>query len=261
MQFWGLAPCRESRIYGAMLPEEHRKMADVEDVMWYYRALHRNVGAALQRVAPPGAAILDAGCGTGGLLRALRRMERGWRLAGTDLSPLACELTRERTGALVLEGSVEQMPFGSGSYAAIVSCDVLCQVPDPQRALAEFRRVLKPDGALVLTMPAFQWMYSYHDRQVGNLRRYARGELADLLRNAGWRSLSLTYWNMIPFPLAVLRRKIIPAAEGESDVRLYPPWVEGGFDAMMRLEHQWISRGHALPFGSSLLVIAQPDKS
>jgi SAM-dependent methyltransferase len=243
-----------------MHAEEYRKMAAVEDVMWYYRALHRNVGAALRRVAPPGAAILDAGCGTGGLLRALRQMERGWRLAGMDLSPLACELTRERTGALVLEGSVEQMPFGSGSYAAIASCDVLCQVPDPRRALDEFRRVLKPGGVLVLTMPAFQWMYSYHDRQVGNLRRYNRGELADLLRGASWRPLSLTYWNMLPFPFAVLRRKAFPAGEGESDVRLYPSWMEGTLDGMMRLEHQWISRGHALPCGSSLLAIAQMEQ-
>lgn len=244
-----------------MQPEEYRKMADVEDVMWYYRALHRNVATAVSSVAARGAAVLDAGCGTGGLLRALRQTQRGWRLAGVDLSPLACELTRERTGALVLEGSVEQMPFGADSYAVIVSCDVLCQVSDPLRALEEFRRVVKPGGALVLTMPAFQWMYSYHDRQVGNLRRYARGELGDLLRMAGWRPLQLTYWNMLPFPLAVVRRKIFPAAEGESDVRLYPPWLERAFDAMMRAEHRWISRGHALPFGSSLLAVARAERT
>lgn len=244
-----------------MLPEEHRKMAEVEDVMWYYRALHRNVAAALSAVAARGAAVLDAGCGTGGLLRALRKAERDWRLAGLDLSPVACELTRERTGALVLEGSVEQMPFGANSYEAIVSCDVLCQVSDPVRALREFRRVIKPGGALVLTMPAFQWMYSYHDRQVGNLRRYARGELGDLLRAAGWRSVQLTYWNMLPFPLAVLRRKVFPATEGESDVYLYPPSVEGAFDRVMRFEHRWLSRGQTLPFGSSLLAVARTEKA
>lgn len=232
-------------------------MAEVEDVMWYYRALHRNVAAALCGAAAPGAAVLDAGCGTGGLLRALRKTERGWRLAGLDLSPLACELTRERTGALVLEGSVEQMPFGASSYSAIVSCDVLCQVPNPARALAEFRRVLKPGGTLVLTMPAFQWLYSYHDRQVGNLRRYTRGELADLLRGAGWRPLHLTYWNALPFPLAVLRRKVFPAGEGESDVRLYPAAVEGAFDALMKLERRWLAAGNVFPFGSSLLAVAR----
>lgn len=232
-------------------------MADVEDVMWYYRALHRNMCSAVAAVAPTGAAVLDAGCGTGGLLRALRAARRDWRLAGVDVSPLACELTRERTGALVLEGSVEQMPFGTSTYAVVTSCDVLCQVEHPERALAEFRRVVRSGGALVLTMPAYPWMYSYHDRQVGNLRRYTRGQLADLLRATGWRPQALTYWNTLPFPLAVLRRKVLPAAEGESDVRLYPPWVEGTFDAMMKLEHRWISAGQTLPFGSSLIAVAR----
>lgn len=225
--------------------------------MWYYRALHRHVAAAVCDVTAPGAAILDAGCGTGGMLRALRKMERGWRLAAVDVSPLACELTRERAGALVVESSVEHIPFGAASYATIVSCDVLCQVHDPARALAEFRRLVRPGGALVLTMPAYQWLYSYHDRQVGNLRRYSRGELADLLRAAGWRLENLTYWNTLTFPLAVLRRKIFPAAEGESDVRLYPPLVEGALDALMRLEHRWIATGNVLPWGVSVLAVAR----
>jgi len=229
--------------------------------MWYYRALHRHVAAAVDEVTAPGAAILDAGCGTGGVLRALRKMERGWRLAALDVSPLACELTRERTGALVVEASVDQIPFGAASYATIVSCDVLCQVSDPARALAEFRRLVRPGGALVLTMPAYQWLYSYHDRQVGNLRRYRRGELADLLRAAGWRMEHLTYWNTLTFPLAVLRRKVFPAAEGESDVQLSPPLVEGSLDALMRLEHRWIAAGNVLPWGVSLLAVARRPRA
>lgn len=232
-------------------------MADVEDVMWYRRALHRNVCSAVATVAPAGAAVLDAGCGTGGLLRALRMARRDWRLAGLDASPLACELTRERTGALVLAGSVERMPFGTGTFAVVTSCDVLCQVDDPGRALAELRRVVRPGGALVLTMPACPWMSSADDRQVGKLRRSTRGELADLLRAAGWRPQVLTYWNLLPFPLAVVRRQVLPAAGDGSDVRLYPSWVEGTFDAMMKLEHRWISAGHTLPCGSSLLAVAR----
>lgn len=240
-----------------MHAEEYRKMAEVEDTMWYYRALHRHVTSALRTAVAPGAAILDAGCGTGGLLRALRREDRGWRLAGLDFSPLACELTRERTGALVLEGSVEQIPFGANSYAAIVSCDVLCQVAHPERALAEFRRVLRPGGTLVLTMPAYQWLYSYHDRQVGNRWRCSRGELLSMVRHAGFKPERASYWNTLPFPLAVVKRKLLSSVEGESDVRLYPPVVEGTFNAMMILEHRWIEAGNTLPWGTSVLVVAR----
>lgn len=240
-----------------MLPEEYRKMADVEDVMWYYRALHRNVAMALHGVAGPGAEVLDAGCGTGGLMRHLAVTEPGWRLQGLDFSPLACELARERAGVPVTLGSVTALPFGAAEFDAIVSCDVVCQVEEPGRALAEFRRVLRPGGAVVLTMPAYRWMYSYHDRQVGNLRRYSRGELLGLLRAGGLRPVWSGYWNMLPFPLAVLRRKVFPAPEGQSDVRLYPAAVEGTFDAMMRLEHRWLAAGSPLPFGSSVIAVAR----
>lgn len=242
-----------------MHADEYRKMADVEDVMWYYRALHRHVAAALRGVAGPGAAVLDAGCGTGGLLRRLAAAEPGWRLQGLDFAEIAVRTTRERTGLPATLGSVTALPFGDGQFDAVVSCDVVCQVPDARAALAEFRRVVRPGGAVVLTMPAYRWMYSYHDRQVGNLWRCSRGELNALLRASGWRPVWSSYWNALPFPLAVLRRKVFPAGEGESDVRLYPPAVEGTFSAMMNLEHRWLAAGNALPFGSSVLAVARVD--
>lgn len=240
-----------------MHAEEYRKMAGVEDAMWYYRALHRHVASALGEVAPTGAAVLDAGCGTGGLLRRLGETGRGWQLQGLDFSPLACELAGERTARPITLGSVEALPFGDATFDAVVSCDVVCQVPEAGPALAELRRVLRPGGALVLTMPAYRWMYSYHDRQVGNLWRCARGELLALLRAAGLRPVRATYWNTLPFPLAVLRRKLLPAAEGESDVRLYPPLVENAFNWLMRAEHRWIEAGNPLPWGSTVLAVAR----
>ena len=80
-----------------MQPDEYRKMAGVEDAMWYYRALHRHVGRSLGAALPAAARVLDAGCGTGGLLRRLREARPQWTLTGLDFSPLACELARERT--------------------------------------------------------------------------------------------------------------------------------------------------------------------
>ncbi|HQY06990.1 MAG TPA: class I SAM-dependent methyltransferase, partial [Lacunisphaera sp.] len=189
-----------------MQPGEYRKMAEVEDAMWYYRALHRHVGRSLAAVLPEaGARVLDAGCGTGGLLRRLHGARPRWVLTGLDFSPLACELARERTGGEVVQGSVAALPFADRQFDAIASCDVVCQIADPAQAVREFHRVLCPGGHVVLTMPAYPWMYSYHDREVGNLRRYARGEVNVLLQGAGFRIVRSTYWNTLLFPLAVLR--------------------------------------------------------
>ena len=241
-----------------MQPGEYRKMAEVEDAMWYYRALHRHVGRSLAAVLPEaGARVLDAGCGTGGLLRRLHESRPRWVLTGLDFSPLACELARERTGGEVVSGSVAALPFADRQFDAIASCDVVCQIADPAQAVREFQRVLCPGGQVVLTMPAYQWMYSYHDREVGNLRRYTRGEVNALLQSAGFRIVRSTYWNTLLFPLAVSRRKILSPAAPTSDVSLFPAPVEAGFNALMAIEHAWLGAGGSLPLGNSVLTVAQ----
>jgi SAM-dependent methyltransferase len=240
-----------------MEPHEYRKMAEVEDTMWYYRALHRHVVDSLAAVQPAAGRVLDAGCGTGGLLRCLQAAQRGWTLAGLDISPLACEFTRQRTGCEVQQGSIAALPFAAAQFNAITSCDVVCQVANPAEAVREFHRCLQPGGHLVLTMPAYQWMYSYHDREVANLRRYARGEVNALLVAGGFRIRRSTYWNTLTFPLAVVRRKIFPPAKPASDVGLFPAPVEAGFNALMAAERAWLRLGAPLPFGNSVLTVAQ----
>jgi SAM-dependent methyltransferase len=215
------------------------------------------VRSIIAAVAAGDARVLDAGCGTGGLLRRLQAARPGWRLTGLDFSPQACELARARTGGEVVEGSILKMPLGDAQFDAVTSCDVVCQVEDPAQAVREFRRVLKPGGHAILTMPAYAWMYSYHDREVGNLRRYRRGEVNDLLRPAGFRVVRSTYWNALPFPLVVLRRKILPPKVPTSDVGAFPAPVEAGFNALMAAEHAWLGAGGRLPFGNSVLTVAQ----
>jgi hypothetical protein len=100
-------------------------------------------------------------------------------------------------------------------------------------------------------------MYSYHDREVGNLRRYTRGGVNDLLRAAGFTITRSTYWNTLLFPLAVLRRRILPPAAPTSDVGLFPAPVEAGCNGLMALEHGWLGLGASLPFGNSVLTVAR----
>ena len=225
--------------------------------MWYYRALHRHVGRSLNREIRAAAQVLDAGCGTGGLLRHLHQVQPAWQLTGLDFSPLACELARERTGGEVVQGSIASLPFADAMFDAVVSCDVVCQVADPAQAVRELHRCLKPGGVAVLTMPAYQWMYSYHDRETGNLRRYSRNGVNVLVRAAGFAVVRSTYWNMLPFPLAVLRRKILPPSAPASDVRPFPAPLEAVFNGLMAVERGWLRLGAGLPFGSSVLTVAR----
>ncbi len=242
-----------------MQSNEYVKLAEVEDHMWYFHSLHAHVHRELLRsVAPTEAAeILDAGCGTGGLIQRLRGWEPRWRFSGIDYSALACEFAAKRCAVPIAEASVTALPFPPASFDAIVSADVICQIDNPQIALAEFYRCLRPGGTVVINVPAYMWMWSYHDVVCETKHRYVRGELVEMLTQAGFAVYSSTYWNTLLFPLLALRRKLLTGLRNTSDVQSYPAPVEAICRTAMSVEHASIGMFGSFPFGSSVLAMAR----
>jgi SAM-dependent methyltransferase len=235
--------------------DEYRKLAEVEDRMWYFRALNRRMCWWARRLLAADAARgLDAGCGTGGLLKALRAAAPGWEVVGLDFSPVACQLARSRTGAEIVEGSITALPFPDASFDAVLSADVVCQVEDDSRALREFARVVRPGGAVLVNVPAYRWLWSYHDDTCQTRHRYTRPRLVRLFTEAGLEPVHASYANFLPLPLIAARRKLFRPADPSSDVRAYPAPVEAVFGTMAALEFGWNRLGGTLPAGSSVFV-------
>jgi ubiquinone/menaquinone biosynthesis C-methylase UbiE len=236
---------------------EYQKLAEVEDRMWYFRSLHGHMERELVRALPAEreARVLDAGCGTGGLILRLRERHPAWTWSGIDLSAIACDYARQRTGGDIREASIVALPFSDGEFDAVVSTDVVCQVDDPAAALAELFRVLRPGGLVALNMPAYMWLWSYHDAAVQNKRRYTRPEVHALLVAAGFRGVRATHWNALPFPLLYARRKFFRPAGGTSDVKLHPAPVELGLRAAMAVEHAWLRLGGRWAWGASVFAV------
>lgn len=243
-----------------MEADEYVKLAAVEDRMWYFRALHSHVARALDGGGLPEAAVvLDAGCGTGGLIRRLSGLHPAWRWTGVDLSPAACRFARERVGPTteIKEASVTELPFPDASFDAVVSADVLYHVADDAAALREFARVLRPGGVVIINVPAYRWLWSYHDEAVHSCRRYGRREVLAKLGTAGFAGAEATFWNTLPFPLVVARRKLWPRPRDGSDVRLFSPAVETAFNLAMMVERVWLRRVGPLPFGVSIFAVGR----
>jgi SAM-dependent methyltransferase len=251
-----------------MAPDEYLKLADVEDRMWYFRALHRHIERELSAaVGARAATVLDAGCGTGGLIRRLAPVHPEWRWTGIDVSEIACDLATKRTapdenGSVRSQvkihcGSVTALPFADGAFDAVVSADVLYHIDDDTLALREMARVLRPGGSAIINVPAYRWLWSYHDEAVHGRRRYSRQETIAKLRDAGFVPMRVTFWNTLPFPLVAARRKLLPPPRSGSDVQVFPAPVEAAFDLAMGIERTWLRAFGWLPFGSSIFAVAR----
>lgn len=226
--------------------------------MWYYAALHGHIRRILESAHNDTAGpLLDAGCGTGGLIR---RMERWWprrEITGVDCEPVACALSRERTRAKIVEADLTALPFSDDAFATVVTADVLYHIDDDEAALRELFRVTRPGGLLVINVPAYRWLWSYHDVAVHSRRRYGSRELRRKLHAAGFDHAEITHWNMFLLPLIAARRKLLPAPVGGSDVQAYSAWTNRLLANVMKAESGLLNICDGLPAGSSLLAVAR----
>lgn len=229
-----------------------------EDRHWWYRG-RRSV---LERVIadlrlPARARILDAGCGSG---RNMIELARHGTVTGVELSSASAELARARGAGEVIEGSVLEMPFESGSFDLAVSLDVIEHLQDDLAALRELRRVVAPGGALLVTVPAYQWLWSGHDEINHHHRRYTRRTLQRVAEQAGWETVRTTYFNSLLLPVAIALRvldRLSPARATESSLDLWVPpaplnWL---LQRPLELEAEVIAHGGRIPAGLSLLTL------
>ncbi len=230
-------------------------MDATEEAMWWYRAAHARVADALAARPGPGGLLLDAGCGTGGLLKRLTSLLPGQGLVGLEWLPEAAQRAAAKSGVPVTSGDVNRLPFPDAAFGAAVSVDVLChKAVEPATALAELRRVLMPGGTLVLNLPAFEWLRSAHDLRVHTARRTSAREARRMLEEAGFEAVTTRYWNSLLLPLMVLQRKVLARGPGApSDVDHFPGWLDATLHAVTSIE-----RRLALPWpaGGSVLAVA-----
>lgn len=252
-----LAVARTGRHKGRVEPAEYDLMDAAEDGMWWYRAAHARVLDALR--ARPGAPgpLLDAGCGTGGLMRRVADELPASAPVGLDFMPQAAARAARKSGRPVTAGDTNRLPFPDASFGAAVSIDVICHAGvDPAVALAELHRVLRPGGTLVLNLPAYEWLTSAHDVRVHNARRFTAGGARRLAEAAGFVRIAARYWNGLLLPLMILQRKVLHRRpDAPSDVTEFPRWVDATLHAVSELERR-ISPVLPMPAGGSVLLVA-----
>jgi SAM-dependent methyltransferase len=240
-----------------MEKDQYEILYRLEETHWWYLGMRRMVDALLTRYLDRGRPlhILDAGCGTGGMLNHLRRFGS---VVGLDFSDEALGFCRRRGLPHLARGSVERLPFADESFDLLTSFDVLYHmgVEDDRLALGEFRRVLKPGGLLLLRLPAYDWLRGAHDVAVHTRHRYSREELARKLRDADFQIQKLTYANTLLFPIAALKRMVEGTERSRRpDLEPLPAPINRALLGILSIEPALL-RKVSFPWGLSLMAVA-----
>ena len=243
--------------------EEYQQMYELEDTHWYFIGKRLIIKSILERYLLPrkNCRILDIGCGTGKILEMLRPFGD---VSGADTSIAALEFCRKRGVDNLYHLTREVcLPFIDSSFDFVTAFDVLEHVDDDRRMIREIRRVCNPSGKLLITVPAFMFLWSPHDDAVQHRRRYTKKQLQELLKLEGLRVLQASYTNFFLFPIAVAVRWFRTAFHGKRASSEFfiqiPDIVNRLFLSVLRLEAAMIPK-ISFPFGVSIVCLAEkPD--
>lgn len=224
---------------------------------WWTKGRQEIILSLLLNIAPSLTRlnILDVGCGTGTTLNSLRQLGCT-NLQGVDDSVTAIEYCNDKT-LPVQQANVYELPFSDNSFDIILAMDVMEHVPNEQRALNEIKRVLKDDGLLLITVPAFELLWSVHDDVNNHIRRYTKKHTNKLLSSSGFSVLKTSYFNMFLFPFALLR-KFSTSKQNELLLKPPPRFINRALLELLRVEKRILSTFN-MPFGISLVNLARKN--
>jgi ubiquinone/menaquinone biosynthesis C-methylase UbiE len=235
----------------------YRELYEIERHHFWFVSRCRLIAWAIRRYFPDARSLLDVGCGTGGVLTALRRLLPDLQLSATDalLSGLAFA-RRQLPGITLVQADLRRLPYDR-EFDVVGVFDVLEHLDDDELALGEIFRSIKPGGGLMATVPQHQFLWSALDEYSRHRRRYG-GDLVDKVSRAGFVVRRATSFMTATLPLQFasrLRQPDISRLDPTAEMRLHPI-VNGLLRAICAAERAVIVSGVSLPLGGSLLVVA-----
>jgi ubiquinone/menaquinone biosynthesis C-methylase UbiE len=240
-----------------MKSEEYERMYHLEDSYWWFVGRHHLVLTFLRSLYrnERNLAILDIGCGTGAMSQKLG----DWgTVISADFSSLALAFSQRRGLHRLCAADAMRLPFRHNSFDLIIALDILEHLSDDAAALREFRRVLKPGGFIIATVPAYRSLWSSHDEALMHFRRYVACEVRDRFTVAGFRIQKLSYAITFLFPVIWCVRKFASRRDEEPKASLVPvprP-LNRLLVSLLALENALLRRLN-LPFGVTVFCLAQ----
>lgn len=232
-------------------------LAAIEDEHWWNKGRRKILCSFIKTIQNNRVLkILDVGCGPGGTSVAFKTFGD---VTGIDFSTAALKIAIKR-GLHVSKGSLLTIPIKNESFDLISALDVIEHIEEEQEVLHEIKRMLAPDGHVLITVPAFQFLWSEHDIAVSHVRRYNAPQLKKSLHDAGFTIVRMSYFVSFVFPFVAIFRLLTKSGTKKSDpkpnMHKFPKLFNVILEKVMDIENM-ILKKYNFPFGVSIICIAK----
>jgi SAM-dependent methyltransferase len=245
--------------------ELYNKHYEAERKVWWFIGRRYLISKNIFRIWKSGSKpkILDFGCGTGGMLDELKDVAETY---GCDTEQLAVEFCQKRGLKNITKLENNNIPYENNFFDVITAMDVLEHIDDDKRAMSELKRILKSSGKLLITVPAFMFLWTTRDERLHHFRRYTKNELKSKLSSSGFKINKCSYMHsfyFLPLLLIYKIKKLFGKKDNAADIKTDFSYVPGPVNkiltGMLILEAFWLKYLN-MPFGVSLFCIAEKEQ-
>ncbi|WP_295333963.1 bifunctional 2-polyprenyl-6-hydroxyphenol methylase/3-demethylubiquinol 3-O-methyltransferase UbiG [Flavobacterium sp.] len=252
--------------------EYYKEYYDLERNHWWFVARERIISNYIRRLiqkeqlSDKNLNILNIGCGPG---RSSEYLSQFGKVTSVEYDKFCCEFASQKTGLEIINGSITELPFAETSFDLVCAFDVIEHVENDQLAVTEMKRVVKKNGVVFITVPAYMSLWSHHDVINHHFRRYKLPEIKKLfLTGNDGKMIFSSYFNTFLFPPIYAFRKLSNlfktgekrAGSGSDFEAFKPGLLNNVLFAIMHLETKFINKNISFPFGVSILYTWKKHK-
>jgi len=239
--------------------ELYQEMYSLERQHWWFLARREILTGLISYYLPQGQ-VLDVGCGTGFILEELQQSSSKYDAWGVDNSEPAIAFCQQKNLTHITQGILGHSNLVEHSFDMVMFLDVIEHLDEDEQVIKLAKDYLSANGTLLITVPAYQFLWSAHDQIHGHKRRYTKKKVTELLHNAGYEVAYISYFNTLLFPLIAIARLLgnLRDRRQASDVNLPPPLINQFLHQIFRWERHFLPY-LSFPFGVSIVCIAKPQ--